>query len=391
MREAKTQSIAGRKRLNELTKSFRALPTAEQGSAINDLLKSYQKEIDQLSTRSKLGESAFFSLYKAVYEAPDPTPAMNTLSSALLESSTHQLEIERLKNEIKQYDAEFQQLKNQDITIRRLEDQIEEYKSSIEEKVEDEVGRRITDIEAKAENKIMEVKAAHYGAEKRLASALADLKQARDVADRCQSQLYELSEQGDKRLSALRADMSIVEDDAERLRSRVAELDRLLLNYTKAEAADDAEDDSGSPQKYRVNGIESLKSDFQSLQIIADELRQELRRKEDDFRTVKARNEAVCRDLNMQLSVQKENVDKLNVELSKRPSLEETDALRRQLRSLQRIAFNAEDDDDDVRIFSNAVKCESNLRNYNVFVGKIIRKYTCWRHWTTRGIAGIST
>jgi hypothetical protein len=42
----------------------------------------------------------------------------------LLNGSTHTLEIERLRGELQQYDEEFQRLKNQDITIRRLEDQL---------------------------------------------------------------------------------------------------------------------------------------------------------------------------------------------------------------------------------------------------------------------------
>lgn len=349
MREAKTASIAGRKKLNELTKSFRALPPADQGPAVNDLLKSYQKEIDQLSTRSKLGESAFFSLYKAVYEAPDPTPAMNTLSAALMESASFQLEIEKLHNEIKQYDDEFQQLKNQDITIRRLEDQIEEYKDSIEDKVEEEVTRRSAEIEAEAENRIMEVKGAHYGAEKRLASALEELKQARDVADRCQSQLYELSAQGDKQLSALRADMAIVEDDSERLRSRVADLERQLTNLSGERCdGDDGDEASGSGGRHGSGGMESLLSEFQSLQILTDELRQQLRSKEDDYRTDKARSDTTIRELNLQISVQKDNVQKASAELSKRPSVEEFDSLKKQLRALQRIAFHAQDEDDEV-------------------------------------------
>lgn len=354
MREAKTASIAGRKRLNEQTKAFRTLPTGEQAAMMNELLQSYQKEIDQLSSRSRLGESAFFSLYKSVYEAPDPTPAMNALSSALMESASYQLEIEKLKSEIQQYDNEFQQLKNQDITIRRLEDQIDEFKESIQDKVNEEVSRRVQEVEMDAENKIMDIKAAHYAAEKRLATAQDELKQSRDVADRCQNQLYELSDQAEKRVSAIRADMSIVEDDAERLRSRVAELERQLDRMkTASDECDGVDSDS-----IGKNGMNSLLSEFQSLQIVADELRQSLRRKEDEYRSEKARNDTLSRDLNMQLAVEKDAHHRASTELAKRPTTEEVESLKRQLRSLQRIAFNAQEDDTEVIliIFSLSLK-----------------------------------
>jgi small-conductance mechanosensitive channel len=54
----------------------------------------------------------------------------------VMQSSSQLFEIERLKSELAQYDVEFSQLKNQDITIRRLEDQIEDFKENIEDKVQ---------------------------------------------------------------------------------------------------------------------------------------------------------------------------------------------------------------------------------------------------------------
>lgn len=59
IRDTKSKSIAGRKHLNEVTKAFRAKPREEQVVVIQDVLKSYQSEIDQLSRRAKSSEAAF--------------------------------------------------------------------------------------------------------------------------------------------------------------------------------------------------------------------------------------------------------------------------------------------------------------------------------------------
>lgn len=40
------------------------------------LLKAYQEEVDSLTTRAKLGEAAFLGIFKQLYEAPDPAPAI---------------------------------------------------------------------------------------------------------------------------------------------------------------------------------------------------------------------------------------------------------------------------------------------------------------------------
>lgn len=74
-------------------------------------------------------------MYKAIYDGPDPAPVIDSLFRTQSQNSTQQLEIDRLTRELGQYDEEFQQLKNQDITIRRLEDQIADFRNSIEDQV----------------------------------------------------------------------------------------------------------------------------------------------------------------------------------------------------------------------------------------------------------------
>lgn len=60
----------------------------------------------------------------------DPVPIIESLMSSVLGGSANSLEIERLKSELKQYDDEFQHLKNQDVTIRRLEDQLNDLRDN---------------------------------------------------------------------------------------------------------------------------------------------------------------------------------------------------------------------------------------------------------------------
>jgi homeobox protein cut-like len=57
---------------------FKKLPDEpEKFSAIKTLLKAYQTEIDHLTRRSKMSESSFLSLYKALADAPDPYPLLD--------------------------------------------------------------------------------------------------------------------------------------------------------------------------------------------------------------------------------------------------------------------------------------------------------------------------
>lgn len=206
MREAKTASINGRRRLNDITKAFRAKPKEEQINMMTELLKSYQEEIDQLSRRSKNCETTFFSLYKALYELPDPAVTIENLIGAVMSGSTNSLEIERLRGELNQYEEEFRQLKNQDITIRRLEDALAEFKEQNEDKIVEEVNRRMVEIEAQADARIAEALDNQRTAEKRYAAAVESMKAAQLSADRAQTQLYEVSSQAERKMTALQTE-----------------------------------------------------------------------------------------------------------------------------------------------------------------------------------------
>ena len=71
MREMKTCSINGRKRLNDITRAFRSDSKINNNAVtVVDMLKAYQGEIDQLSKRSKFSESAYFALFKSLDELP---------------------------------------------------------------------------------------------------------------------------------------------------------------------------------------------------------------------------------------------------------------------------------------------------------------------------------
>lgn len=99
------------------------------------------------------------------------------------ELATSQLEIDRLRAELADYDREFQQLKNQDITIRRLEEQLEEFNENMDLKVEDELRRRTLEVEEVANSRINEVVELQKIAERRLLAALEASSKAQMQAE----------------------------------------------------------------------------------------------------------------------------------------------------------------------------------------------------------------
>jgi homeobox protein cut-like len=360
VREAKTSSINGRKRLNELTKSFRAKPREEQLNAVSEVLKAYQDEIDQLSRRSKLSESAFYGLYKSIFEAPDPAIAIEGLITMVTSSSTYQLEIQRLESELKQYDEEFQQLKNQDITIRRLEDQIQEFKDSIEDKVAEAVALRTVEIEELSESKIGEIQELQKMAEKRLAAAVESMKAAQLSADRAQGQLYEISSQGEIRINALIVENQMLGESSERYQSRIGELESEVQNLRTSASLMKHTSPRKSSSSDRLAGDASGSLDTENtetLYIVINDLRKELAEKQEAARSARQTVESSLRETTQHLARERDQLAKTRQELAERPTFDDLLAVKRQLRMLQRVAFNVEEDDDE--------DCEGSTSNTN--------------------------
>ncbi|KAF0711947.1 Aste57867_4969 [Aphanomyces stellatus] len=153
MQEQKENCLKSRKALAEHTKKFRKLADADKLPAIAALLRAYQEEIDTLTKRAKFSDGAFFALYKALYEAPDPVPALDAVEQVLSSAKAERDDsggddVKRLRKELAAYEAEFATLKNQDITIRNLEGKLQAMDDSLDRLVDDQVQARCRDIEA---------------------------------------------------------------------------------------------------------------------------------------------------------------------------------------------------------------------------------------------------
>ena len=89
---------------------------------------AYQQEIDNLTKRSKVSESAFLNVYKVLAEAPDPYPLLEAVVEQTITSETNAsltAEVSTLKAEVARLKGENSELKREnnslDSTKKRLE------------------------------------------------------------------------------------------------------------------------------------------------------------------------------------------------------------------------------------------------------------------------------
>lgn len=66
------RSVQSRKSLGEQLRNAKKASPEDKNRLMNLLIKRFQKEVDELTRRSTYAESCFASLYKRLYELPDP-------------------------------------------------------------------------------------------------------------------------------------------------------------------------------------------------------------------------------------------------------------------------------------------------------------------------------
>ncbi len=131
--EHQEESVQHRRKLAEATREFKKNNEAVS-KTVGPLLKQYQEEIDRLTKRAKHGETAFLDLYQKLYEAPDPAPALSSAFEHASRATDLEAQFKKLSQELAEYKAESAQIKNQDLTVRKLEEKVRALEAHLEEK-----------------------------------------------------------------------------------------------------------------------------------------------------------------------------------------------------------------------------------------------------------------
>ncbi|CAI5717759.1 hypothetical protein KXD40_001125 [Peronospora effusa] len=353
MKSDKEASVRSRKKLAEITKQFRRLASdTDKAAGAGSLLKAYQEEIDHLTRRAKFSENAFFQLYKGLYAAPDPAPAL-LLAASTLETDEVMEENRQLQQELKEYEAEFVTLKNQDITIRNLEEQVAVAAREMEETVHQQVEQRTSELDKQLENVQLELARQRCEYERQLEASRTELREALARLDAMQSELFAHKQRSGLARNALDAEMEAISQDSFVLQTLQLENAQLkkqldeLLGSSKALGI--SEGRFLAPSSADTEGEEIVQSARETLakqDTIVAALRQEVVRLKEANATVSAAAAEESKKLNSALENAQRVTKDLEAQLIARPTIEKFRKMTHKLHVLQQLEYNIVDDDD---------------------------------------------
>ncbi|XP_075421027.1 protein CASP isoform X9 [Tenrec ecaudatus] len=217
------ESEQSRKRLIEQSREFKKNTPEDLRKQVAPLLKSFQGEIDALSKRSKEAEAAFLNVYKRLIDVPDPVPALDLGQQLQLKvQRLHDIETENLKlrETLEEYNKEFAEVKNQEVTIKALKEKIRDYEQTLKNQAETialEKEQKLQNDFAEKERKLQETQLCTTS---KLEEAEHKLQTLQTALEKTRTELFDLKTKYDEETTAKADEIEMIMTDLDRANQR---------------------------------------------------------------------------------------------------------------------------------------------------------------------------
>uniref|UniRef100_A0A8C5MBJ3 Protein CASP n=1 Tax=Leptobrachium leishanense TaxID=445787 RepID=A0A8C5MBJ3_9ANUR len=263
------------------------------------LLKSFQAEIDALSKRSKEAEAAFLNVYKRLIDVPDPVPALDLGQQLQLKvQRMHDIETEnqKLRETLDEYNKEFAEVKNQEVTIKALKEKIREYEQTLKNQAENLALEREQELQNDFAEKERKLQEAHTSMSSKLEESENKVQGLQKALDKSQAALFDLKTKFDEETSAKADEIEMIMTDLERanqsaevsqreaeaLKEQLTALNQSVQSASQSPKAPDAEQATESVTRSNMEveltakerEIAQLVEDVQRLQASLTKLRE---------------------------------------------------------------------------------------------------------------------
>uniref|UniRef100_A0A2K6MIH1 Homeobox protein cut-like n=1 Tax=Rhinopithecus bieti TaxID=61621 RepID=A0A2K6MIH1_RHIBE len=175
------------------------------------------------SKRSKEAEAAFLNVYKRLIDVPDPVPALDLGQQLQLKvQRLHDIETEnqKLRETLEEYNKEFAEVKNQEVTIKALKEKIREYEQTLKNQAETialEKEQKLQNDFAEKERKLQETQ---MSTTSKLEEAEHKVQSLQTALEKTRTELFDLKTKYDEETTAKADEIEMIMTDLERANQR---------------------------------------------------------------------------------------------------------------------------------------------------------------------------
>ncbi|XP_064159178.1 homeobox protein cut-like 1 isoform X1 [Anguilla rostrata] len=217
------ESEQSRKSLIDQSREFKKNTPEDLRKQVAPLLKSFQAEIDALSKRSKEAEAAFLNVYKRLIDVPDPVPVLEVAQQLQVKvQRMHDIETEnqKLRETLEEYNKEFAEVKNQEVTIKTLKEKIREYEQSLKSQAENLAQEKQQQLHNDYAEKARKLQESKDSMASKLDEADHKAQSLQTALEATQAELFDIKTKYDEESSAKADEIEMVMTDLERANQR---------------------------------------------------------------------------------------------------------------------------------------------------------------------------
>ena len=345
------QSEISRKALVELSKEFKRSSSEETRKSVSTLLKSFQIEVDSVSKRAKASETALLSVYKKLIDVPDPSPSLEqaqSLQRKLAKQVDAELEVKQLRETLEEYNKEFVDVRNQEVTIKQLKDKIKTLEEKEDSALAEKSKSKEKELRQEYAEKEFRLEEERARMESKLGLAEAEVASLRNALVIAQTEVMELKARTDRLTTAKGSEYDLVLEESERAteralvaEGRVASLLRRVEDLEKTASAKDGLEDDALDGSLVVSAV-NLQVELGAKQKEVDQLVEDVRRLQYALTKMKDVEEVDASDLEGQLKAAVDEVEELKKQCVLQSDYEE---MKKELKILKSMECGDEEDE----------------------------------------------
>ncbi|XP_034461045.1 cut-like homeobox 1b isoform X2 [Hippoglossus hippoglossus] len=345
------ESEQSRKKLIDLSREFKKNTPEDLRKQVAPLLKSFQGEIDALSKRSKEAEAAFLNVYKKIIDVPDPVPVLELAQQLQLKlQRMHDIETEntKLRETLEDYNKEFAEVKNQEVTIKALKEKIREYEQSLKNQAEDLAQEKQLQLHNDYAEKERKLQESQDSMSSRLEEAEHKAQSLQTALETTQAELFDLKTKYDEESTAKADEIEMVMTDLERANQRAEASQReaeslreqLSLSNQSQQLGSPAKADPDTEQVAEVASHSSLEAELRAKERETAQLVEDVQRLQASLTKLRETTSSQITQLEQQLNSKTAILKELEEKLLKQADYEE---VKKELSILKSMEFGTSD------------------------------------------------
>ncbi|XP_037322609.2 cut-like homeobox 1b isoform X1 [Pungitius pungitius] len=344
------ESEQSRKKLIDLSREFKKSTPEDFRKQVAPLLKSFQGEIDALSKRSKEAEAAFLNVYKKIIDVPDPVPVLELAQQLQLKlQRMHDIETEntKLRETLEDYNKEFAEVKNQEVTIKALKEKIREYEQSLKNQAENLAQEKQLQLHNDYAEKERKLQESQDSMSSRLEEAEHKAQSLQTALETTQAELFDLKTKYDEESTAKADEIEMVMTDLERANQRAEAAQReteslreQLSSTNLSQLGSPAEADTDTEQQAEAVSHSSLEAELRAKERETAQLVEDVQRLQVSLTNLRETTSSQITQLEQQLSSKTAVLKELEEKLQKQTDYEE---VKKELSILKSMEFGTSD------------------------------------------------